>query len=61
MNKATIERLTQLARAAQGKATKRPLKEILASERLAGEKYLPPVRITRVVSPPPPEELPQAQ
>ncbi len=59
MDKATIERLTQLARAAQGKETKRPLKEILSSEKLAGEKYLPPVRITKVASTPPPEELPQ--
>lgn len=61
MNKATIERLTQLALAAQGKKTKRPLKEILASERSAGEKYIPPTRITRAGSTPPLEELPQSQ
>jgi len=41
MIKAQLERLTQLALAAQGKPTKRPLKDILASERSAAEKYLP--------------------
>ncbi len=41
MNKAQIERLTQLARASQGKETKRPLKDILASEKAAAEKYIP--------------------
>lgn len=40
MNKAQLERLTQLARASQGKKTKRPLQEILASEKAAAEKYV---------------------
>lgn len=47
MGKAQIERLTELARAAQGKATKRPLKEILASEKAAAEKYIPRVPVTK--------------
>lgn len=47
MNKAQIERLTQLALASQGKETKRPVKEILASEKLAAEKYIPRPRITK--------------
>ena len=46
MNKAQLERLTQLALAAQGKPTKRPVKEILLSERSAAEKYLPKVTLT---------------
>ncbi len=40
MNKAQIERLTQLARASQGKDTKRPLNEILATERSAAKMYI---------------------
>ena len=40
MDKAQIERITQLALAAQGKKTKRPVKEILASERSAAEKFI---------------------
>ncbi len=40
-SKAQIERLTQLALASQGKETKRPLKEILASEKLAAARYIP--------------------
>ena len=46
MDKATIERLTQLTLAAQGKPTKRPVDELLKSERAAAERYiarLPPV------------------
>ena len=38
--KAQIERLTQLALAAQGKPTKRPVNEILASEKLAASQYI---------------------
>jgi hypothetical protein len=41
MNRAQIERLTQLALAAQGKPTKRTVKEILAGERSAAAKYIP--------------------
>ena len=40
MDKAQIERITQLALAAQGKETKRPVKEILLSERAAAEKFI---------------------
>ena len=47
MNKAQIERLTQLTLAAQGKTTKRPLDEILRSERAAAEKYIPRQPVTR--------------
>jgi len=46
VDKATIERLTQLTLAAQGKKTKRPVDELLKSERAAAEKYIvrpPPV------------------
>ena len=47
MNKAQIERLTQLTLAAQGKPTKRPLEEILRSERAAADKYIPRQPVTR--------------
>jgi hypothetical protein len=47
MNKAMIERLTQLTLAAQGKPTKRPLNEILRSERAAAEKYIPRQPVTK--------------
>lgn len=47
MNKAMIERLTQLTLAAQGKPTKRPLDEILRSERTAAGKYIPRQPVTR--------------
>lgn len=50
MNKAQIERLTQLALAAQGKPTKRPVNEILASERSAAEKFLPTPKAASRVS-----------
>lgn len=43
MDKATLERLTQLTLAAQGQKTKRPLHEIIGSEKMAAEKYMPPV------------------
>jgi len=46
MNKAQIERLTQLALVTQGKPTKRPVKEILASERSAAAKFTPRVTLT---------------
>ena len=52
MNKAQIERLTQLALAAQGKPTKRPVKEILLSERSAAAKYIPMVALTTTGEPP---------
>jgi len=39
--KAQLERLTQLSRASAGKSTKRPVKEILASEKLAASQYIP--------------------
>jgi hypothetical protein len=39
--KATIERLTQLQRAATGKETKRPVGDILKSEKAAAAQYLP--------------------
>ena len=41
MNKAQIERLTQLTLAAQGRKTQRPLKDILASEKAAAAMYTP--------------------
>ena len=47
MNKAMTERLTQLTLAAQGKPTKRPLEEILRSERAAADKYIPRPPVTR--------------
>lgn len=50
MDKATIERLTQLALAVQGLPTKRPVAEILASERSAAEKYLPTPKATSRVT-----------
>lgn len=40
-DKATIERLTQLARAAAGKETKRPAADILRSEKAAAERFAP--------------------
>lgn len=61
MNKAQLERLTQLALAAQGKPTKRPLKEILASERSAAEKYIPRPLITKTGVESPPEQEAQPQ
>ena len=39
MDKAQIERLTQLTRLVQGKETKRTPAEILAAEKAAAEKY----------------------
>lgn len=56
MNKAQIERLTQLALAAQGKPTKRPVKEILLSEKSAAEKYIPRVTVTKIGAVAPTEE-----
>jgi hypothetical protein len=47
VNKAMIERLTQLTLAAQGKPTKRPLEEILLAERLVAKKFLPRQPITK--------------
>lgn len=47
MNKAQIERLTQLTLAAQGMTTTRPLQEILRSERTAADKYIPRQPVTR--------------
>lgn len=41
MDKATIERITQLSLAAQGKKTKRPVDEILKSEKAAGAQFPP--------------------
>ena len=50
MDKAQLERITQLALAAQGKPTKRPVKEILASEGvLAGKLFTRPPAVTRGV------------
>jgi hypothetical protein len=51
-DKATIERLTQLARASQGKATKRPVAEILASEKSAAEKFIPRPKPTATIEQP---------
>ncbi len=56
MNKAQIERLTQLARASQGKDTKRSLKEILASEKAAAERYIARPRPTATV-----QQLPETE
>lgn len=56
MNKAQIERLTQLALASQGKPTKRPVKEMLLSERSAAEKYIPRPVLTVTGEPPTEEE-----
>ena len=42
--KATLERLTQLQRAAVGKETKRPVSEILASEKSAARQFIPPAQ-----------------
>ncbi len=39
-SKALIERLTQLARASQGKETKRPVADILASEKAAAGQFI---------------------
>jgi hypothetical protein len=47
VNKAQIERLTQLTLAAQGKPTKRPLKELLLAERVVADKYIPRQPITK--------------
>ena len=41
IDKAQIERLTQLTRAAQGKTTKRTPAEIAEAERQAAAKFLP--------------------
>ena len=41
IDKAQIERLTQLTRAAQGRPTRRTPEEIAASERQAAAKFLP--------------------
>jgi len=48
MDKASIERLTELTLAAQGKPTKRPLKDILRSERAVAEKYIPRQPVTKI-------------
>ena len=56
MNKAQIERLTQLALAAQGKPTKRPMPEIFLSERSAAAKYIPRVTLTATRETPTEEE-----
>ena len=53
VDKAQIERLTELVRAAQGKETKRPLADILQSERAAAEKYVTRVPVTRTGLTPP--------
>ena len=47
MDKAQIERLTQLTRAAQGLPTKRTPAQVLEAERLAAQKYLarPPAKV----------------
>jgi hypothetical protein len=55
MDKAQIERITELALAAQGKPTKRLLKEILASEKSAAGKYIPRVPVTKTGTVPPAE------
>lgn len=47
MDKATIERLTQLTMAAQGKPTKRPLKDILLAEKVVASKYIPRQPVTK--------------
>ncbi len=52
MDKAQLERLTQLALAAQGKKTKRPVEEILASERSAAEKYIARAKPTATMAQP---------
>lgn len=40
MNKAEIERVVQLSRAAQGKPTKRPVQEILTAEKAVAARSL---------------------
>mgnify|MGYP001574841337 CR=1 FL=1 len=40
-SKARIERLTQLARASVGKTTKRPVADILATEKQAAANHIP--------------------
>lgn len=47
MNKAQIERLTQLTLLVQGKETKRTPQEILASEKSAAAKYLVRPKVTQ--------------
>jgi hypothetical protein len=61
MDKAQLERITQLALAAQGKPTKRSVDELLKSERSAAEKYIvrPPPVTTGVEAPQ--EEAAQTQ
>jgi len=53
MDKAQIERLTQLTRLVQGKETKRTPEEILAAEKAAAAKYVarPAPKTTGVTSP----------
>ncbi len=53
MDKAQLERLTELSRLAAGQATKRTPAEILASEKLAAGKYI----ATPKQAAPPPEVL----
>lgn len=60
MNKAQIERLTQLALAAQGKSTKRPLNEILAGEKLAAQQFIARAPAVTTVTPLPTEVESQA-
>ena len=56
-DKAQIERLTQLARAAQGKSTKRPVDEIIKSEKLAASHYI----VAPAVTPPAAESAPEGE
>jgi hypothetical protein len=46
VDKAQIERLTQLSLMVQGKPTKRSRDEILKSEKVAAEKYIPAPKVT---------------
>ena len=53
MNKAQIERITELTRLVQGKGTKRTPEEILAAEKAAAAKYtVRPAPATSGVTPP---------
>jgi len=49
VTKATAERLIQLSRAAAGQETKRPVADILKSERSAAAQFVPPAQ---AVAPP---------
>jgi hypothetical protein len=46
VDKAQLERLTQLSLMVQGKPTKRSRDEILKSEKVAAEKYIPAPKVT---------------